>query len=183
MGQRWMNRLKQFLFCAFGDDAAHGREDPGKERELLRPEIGPAVSDLTQENRQEILRVVHGPDDRLDHEVEVLIQWRIVLHRGTHALRDRREDVTDDAGIERALVGKVVVNHRLVDASAAGDAIDGGAGETVRAEFVACGVQDAFPRVREGGFGARHLLTDWLANRKLPHLSSSTPSRTRSGAT
>ena len=41
----------------------------------------------------------------------------------------RREMLADDGGVERALVREVVVDHRLVDAGAAGDAVDGGGGE------------------------------------------------------
>ena len=67
-----------------------------------------------------------------------------------------REDVDEDAGVERALVRKMVVDHRLVDAGTAGDAIDGRGGETVGAELVARGGENALSGVRRRGFRAGH---------------------------
>jgi hypothetical protein len=46
------------------------------------------------------------------------------------------KDLADDAGIEGALIGEVVIDHRLVDARASGNAVDGGGGETERPELV-----------------------------------------------
>ena len=69
-----------------------------------------------------------------------------------------REDVADDAGVEGALVREVVVDHRLVDARAAGDAIDGGGGEAVGAELVAGGGEDALFGCRVPGLSGAPLI-------------------------
>ena len=64
--------------------------------------------------------------------------------------------LADDRGVEGALVREVVVDHRLVDAGAAGDAVHGGRGEPARAELVGGGGEDAaagagdWERVRGG---------------------------------
>ena len=45
--------------------------------------------------------------------------------------------------VQRLLAAEVVVEHRLVDAGAAGDAIDAGAGVAARGELDGGGGQDA----------------------------------------
>ena len=74
------------------------------------------------------------------------------------AFGDRREVIADDGGVERALVREVVVDHRLVDAGAAGDAVDGGGGKAASAEFVGGRRQDT--RAGSGGGAAAAALVD-----------------------
>src|SRR5207248_2021316 len=90
-------------------------------------------------------------------------------------LVERGVQLADDGGVERALVRKVVIDHRLVDAGAAGDAVHGGGGKAPGAELVARGGQDAAAGAwggRCGGFAGhgllRPLLTDRLVNSTAP---------------
>ena len=65
-----------------------------------------------------------------------------------------REHLPQEDAIEALLALEVVVEHRLVDAGAAGDAVDAGAGEAVRGEFEGGGGQDA---VRRDARGTAHM--------------------------
>ena len=146
-----------FCLRALGDDAADGREDAGEERQLFGPEMRPAIGDLAKKDRQEVRGGVDRSHEGVDEAVELLRRAaRRPAMAVADALGDGREDVADDAGVEGALVREVVVDHRLVDACAAGDAIDGGGGEAVGAELVAGGGEDARSGVGCGAFGSRH---------------------------
>ena len=52
-----------------------------------------------------------------------------------------------DLAVQRQLAAEVVVEERLVDARAAGDAIDAGGGEAAVREFVGGGAEDRRPLV------------------------------------
>ena len=69
------------------------------------------------------------------------------------AARRRREIARTMRAVERALAREVVVDHRLVDRGAAGDAIDAGAGEAARGELARGGGEDARSGVRGRGGG------------------------------
>jgi hypothetical protein len=46
---------------------------------------------------------------------------------------------------------EVVVDHRLVEAGACGDAVDGGGGESAEGELGGGGGEDALAGIRSGG--------------------------------
>ena len=156
MRERRVNGLERALFDAFGDGAADGCEDAGEERQLFGPEVRPAIGNLAEKDRQEMRGGIDRSHDGVDEPFELLLWRRVFGHRGTDVLGDGREDVADDAGVEGALVREVVIDHRLVDACAAGDAIDGGGGKTVGPELVAGGGENARSGVGCGAFGSRH---------------------------
>ena len=56
--------------------------------------------------------------------------------------RDGGEDAAEDLDVEGDLVVEVVVDHRLVDAGAAGDGVHRGAAEAVGGELGDGGVED-----------------------------------------
>ena len=170
--ERRMYRLKQLLSPALGDDAAHGREDAGDECQFVRPEMRPTVGDLAQHDRQKQRGLVDRLDDGFDQPVEFPIGRHILGHHRTQAFGDRGEDVADDAGVEGTLVGKVVVDHRLVHARTPGDAVDGGGGEAVGTELVGGGGKDAVPGTGVGGSRSGHKLTNRLVNTSAALLSS-----------
>ena len=64
---------------------------------------------------------------------------------------DGAEHVADDLAVEGELVGEVVVDHRLVEASGVGDVVDADAVEAAGGEELGGGVEDVFARVAEGG--------------------------------
>ena len=64
------------------------------------------------------------------------------------------EDLAEQGAIERLLAAEVVVQHRLVDAGAAGDAVDAGAGIAAFGELESGGGEDA---VRRDAGGTGHL--------------------------
>ncbi len=100
--------------------------------------------------------------ERVDDVSELAIGSGVLGDCGAHARDDRGEHISDDAGIERALVGKVVIDHRLVDPRALGDAVDGGGGKAAGAKLVAGGSEDSLAGV--GGACLRASLTDRLVN-------------------
>ena len=59
------------------------------------------------------------------------------------AIADEGEHLAEQGAVERALALEVVVDHRLVDAGAAGDAIDAGAAEPALGELEGGGGEDA----------------------------------------
>ena len=64
-----------------------------------------------------------------------------------------REHLSQERTVQPLLAAEVVVEHRLVDPGAAGDAIDAGAGEPACAELERGGGEDG---VRGDAGGARH---------------------------
>ena len=73
---------------------------------------------------------------------------------------DGLEHVAEDLAIERGLAAEVVVDHRLVDARGAGDAIDAGAGEPAGGELSGRSREQPLPRR-----GAAGLLTPSASGR------------------
>ena len=65
---------------------------------------------------------------------------------GAAGARRRREDLAEQRAVEALLAVEVVVEHRLVHAGAAGDAIDAGAGEAALGELEGGGGEDAVGR-------------------------------------
>ena len=61
---------------------------------------------------------------------------------GLEALGGAAEGLAQQRAVQPLLAVEVVVEHRLVDAGAAGDAIDAGAGEAARGEFDGGGGED-----------------------------------------
>ena len=158
MRERRVNRLEDVLLDAFADDTANGRKHAGNEAELLWTEVSAAVGDLAEKDREKVSRRVDRSDQRIDQAVEFARGGRVLGHRGAHALGDGREYVAEDTGIEGAFVGKVVVNHRLVDTRAPGDAIDGRGGETVDAELGGRGGRGCACGYRARGISAEPLI-------------------------
>ena len=68
---------------------------------------------------------------------------------------DGAEHVAQDLAIERGLALEVVVDHRLVQARGAGDAVDVGAGVAARGELGGGGGEDAVAGVGGGVFFGR----------------------------
>ncbi len=85
----------------------------------------------------------------------------VAVGDGLHAPGDEREHPAEQGAIQSLLALEVVVEHRLVDAGAAGDAVDAGAGEAARGEFDRGGGEDG---VRGDAGGARHTETNRLVN-------------------
>jgi hypothetical protein len=77
------------------------------------------------------------------------------LTRAGHGLPQGPELFAEDLEVQRGLAGKVVVEHRLVDAGAPDDAIDFGPIKSARGKLVQRGVHEFLPS-RAGG-GAGHL--------------------------
>ena len=87
--------------------------------------------------------------DRFDKRADFLLGGALGLARRVHADGDGLEHIAQDFAIERRLAGEVVIDHRLVDARGAGDAIDIGAGEASRRKF-------GGGRSEHAGDGMRH---------------------------
>src|SRR5262245_20724047 len=65
-----------------------------------------------------------------------------------------REDLPEERAVERLFAAKMVVEHCVVDASAAGDAVDPGARVAALLELERGDIEDA---VRGHGGGSRHI--------------------------
>ena len=73
---------------------------------------------------------------------------------GLDALGGETEYAPQQRTVERLLALEVVVQHRLVDVGAPGDAVDAGAGKAAFGELEGCGVEDL---VRGDPTAARHI--------------------------
>ena len=102
-----------------------------------------AVGDLAQKNRQELARLVDRSHEGLDQAVELAVRRELFGGDDLQPVGDGGVPVTDDGRVELALAREVVIDHRLVHAGAAGDAIDAGRGEPARGELVGRGSEDA----------------------------------------
>ena len=94
-----------------------------------RVEVGAAFGDLAKPDRRKVRARLGLDGDRLDEGADLV--GRVAGGRAASETRraDGLEHVAEDFAVERGLAGEVVVDHRLVDARGAGDAIDAGAGE------------------------------------------------------
>ena len=110
-----------------------------------------AVGDLAKKDGKKRLGRVDRFHERFNQAIELLVGRSGAGRDGRELLDDRREMLADDGGVEGALARKVVVDHRLVDAGAAGDAVDGGRGEAARAELVGGGGENAAAGAGRGG--------------------------------
>ena len=134
------------------------------------------VGDLAQEDRKKVGRGLERFHDRRDEAIELLVGRRRIRDDRGETFSDRREVIADNGGVQCPFVLKVVVDHRLVDAATAGDAIDGGGVEAAGAELGGGGGENAGAGARRGGGRRRShcgaLLTDRLVNTRRPSVSS-----------
>src|SRR5581483_5767811 len=89
--------------------------------------------------------------ERFDERINFRFSAQWLRGDGLELFGDLSVHLPDDGRVERRLAGKVVVNHRLVDAGAAGDAIDGGRRESTGAELVARRGENAAAGAGQGG--------------------------------
>ena len=136
----------------FGDHAANGGEDaargaPASSGSRCAP---PSATSRSMIGRKAVR--VDACDERRRSAGRAC--WRAAAaarRSAAQPLADRRTVLAEHGAVQRVLAGEVVVDHRLVDAGAAGDAVDGGRGEAARAELEGGGGEDA--AAGAGGLG------------------------------
>ena len=135
-------------------DAADGAGHGGERRQRVAIEMGAAFGDLAEHDGGEERVLLEEAGKGGDGAVDLLGGRAAAGGNGLQRLDGEREHLPQQDAIEPLLALEVVVEHRLVDAGAAGDAIDAGAGEAVLGELEGGGGQDA---VRRDARGAAHM--------------------------
>ena len=136
---------------AFGAPLADQAEQQGRQREHLAQrldvEVTAAVGQLAQHDPRQMRMAVELLDQRVDvaGQLGVASPGPSTTSRSsaTRPCRLRLEDLV----IETALVGEVVVDERLVDARAPGDAVHAGRVVAVAGELDDGGLENAAPGV------------------------------------
>src|SRR6185436_7799112 len=93
-------------------------------------------------------------DQRADPRVELVLGGTRAISDGAYAGTDRAHHVANDFRVERALAAEVVIQHRLVDAGAGGDAVSAGGVVAALGELVRGGTEDRGTGITHGA--ARH---------------------------
>jgi hypothetical protein len=110
--------------------------------------------ELAQHDRGEMRVAARLGGDDAEEVADFPIGERRTLGDRAHARTDRVEGLLKHGAVERLLIGEVVVNHRLVQAGAARDAVDAGAGVAAVGEFGGGGVEEP---IAGAGDGTGHL--------------------------
>ena len=114
-------------------------------------EVAAAVGDLAQPHRRKLRLGERRAGDGLDEAAQLRLRGASPLADGFDGAGDAAEQVEQDRLVERGLALEVVVEHRLVDAGAGGDAVDLGAVEPAGGELLGGGRED--PVAGGGGAG------------------------------
>ena len=133
--------------AAFLDDRAERAEHvtrvpQGAGVDVLRP-----FGDFAEPDAGEVRARLTLDGNRLDEAADLVLGGRAGACHLAHARADGVEHVADDLAIEGGLAAEVVVDHRLVDAGGAGDAVDVGAGVAAGGELRGGGVQQRPSRI------------------------------------
>ncbi len=113
-------------------------------------EMGSALGDLPEPDRGKVRPRLRFAGKGVDERADLFGRREIGGGDGAGAGADGAEHVAEDVAVEPGLAAEVVVDHRLVEARGVGDAVDAGAGESVRGEGGGGGGKDAIAR----GIGA-----------------------------
>jgi hypothetical protein len=151
-----MYRPKRALIDAALHDVADRAGDARERRKGVAIEMRAAFGHLPQHDRGEeaVLRDEAGnPRDDL---IQLLDGGGAGCRDGAQPFAGSAEGVAQQGPVQPLLAAEVVVEHRLVDAGSAGDAIDAGAGIAAGGEFDGGGREN--PVGRDAG-GACHKLT------------------------
>ena len=112
-----------------------------------------AFRDLAEHDRREELVVADELGDAGDDAIELVVGGGLGGGNGLHALGGLAEHLAQQRSVQLLFAAEVVIEHRFVDARAAGDAIDPGAGEAAIGELGRGGGEDA---VGGDAGGTRH---------------------------
>ena len=127
-------------------------DDAGHVAERGVVEVGPAFGDLPEPDRREVRPRLALGGEGGDELADLVGGRELGGGDGAHPGADGAEHVAEDLAVERGLAAEVVVDHRLVQARGAGDAVDAGAGEAARGELGRGGGKHAVARrVGAGG--------------------------------
>ena len=150
---RGSNEAKRPSSRPWSDQAEQQRRQREHLAQRLDVEVAAAVGKLAKHDRRQVRVPVEVPDERVD----VSGQLRAGIARAVDDQPQRRDQAlqagVQDLVIQAALVVEVVVDERLVDARAAGDAIDAGRVVAVAGELVDGGLENAAPGVAPGAPG------------------------------
>ena len=133
------------------DDRAERFDDARRCRaSVAASRCGAAFGDLAEPDRRKVRPRLGLGGDGLDERAD-LVGRAAASEAATarDAGADGAEHVAQDLAVERRLAAEVVVDHRLVEAGGAGDAVDAGAGEPARGELGGGGGEE--PVARAGG--------------------------------
>ena len=147
-----VERAEGAFLAPLADQAEQQRRQREHLAQRLDVEVTAAVGQLAQHDRRQVRVLVEVLDERVDvgGQLGVGIAWTV------DDQPQRRDQVlqagVQDLVIQAAFVGEVVVDERLVDARAAGDAIHAGRVVAVAGELVDGGLENAAPGVAFGAF-------------------------------
>ena len=112
-----------------------GLEHGGEVANDRRVEMGAALGDFAKPDRRKVRSGLGLGGDGLDEEADLRFRRDGRVRRRLGSAPDGLKHVAQDLAVERRLAAEVVVDHRLVEAGGAGDAVDAGAGEAVGREL------------------------------------------------
>jgi hypothetical protein len=116
-----------------------------------------ALGNLAEHDGGDVGAGLSFGDEGGDEAVELVGGVGVGGSDGGEAVAHGGEDGAEDGGVEGLLAVEVVVDHRLVEAGAGGDAVDGGGGEAAESELGGGGVEDALTGVGRRGRSPSHV--------------------------
>ena len=139
------------LACnAVRDDRAHGVGDGGQRGERLAIQMGAPFGDLAQHDRGKERVLADEAGDSGNRAVDFLGGRAVAGGDGPEPFARAAEHLAKQRAVESLLAVKVVVEHGLVHAGAAGNAIDARAGVAALGELQGGGGEDAVGRNARG---------------------------------
>src|SRR5262249_46094452 len=116
--------------------------DAGDVAHRVVVEMGAPFGDLPEPDGREMGPGLGFDGNRLDEGANLVDRVALGAGHRVNAAADGLEHVAEDFSVEGGLAGEVVVDHRLVQAGGAGDAVDAGAGEAAGGELRGGGGED-----------------------------------------
>ena len=148
-----IHRAERALRHALLHDAADGAGHRGEREQRVAIEVRASFGDLAQHDGRKERMIADETGDARDDAIDFLRGGARAGGNRLHALGRGREGAPKERAVQALFALKVVMEHRLVHAGAAGDAIDAGAGEPAGGEFDRGGGEDA---IGGDAGGARH---------------------------
>jgi len=118
--------------------------------------VAGAVGDLEHHQARKVRALVGLGLEGVDEGDQLLRRGERRGDDGGRAVADGGEDAAEDLEVEGELVVEVVVDHRLVEAGAAGDGVDGGAAEAVEGELGDGGGEDGLAGIKRALHSGTH---------------------------
>ena len=153
-GER-MNLMQLAAPDTLPDDAADRHGDGGKRRHGFAIEVRAPFGHFAQHDRGDRRPVGDETGERRHDAIELARGGNVRRRERLEGGRDAGEGLPQQRAVELALAAEVVVDHRLVDTGAAGDAVDTGAAEAALRELLFGGGENAIRR-DAGGTGHRN---------------------------